>query len=619
MSEGGGHDEAGGGSRSAAQPTAERRQFPESGQRDERWALDEQGVWRERPGATTRPARSPRKLGVAGGLGVAGVLGMAAVLILVQIGVIGSGKATAKPSGFKPTATKPTLAVRQTAAAFLAAWEHGHYRQAARYTDHPDTAAAALTSYRAGLHLRALHLAVQSVTAAGTVAFSVKATVSLPAIPVSPAAGRSAASAPAGRPVSSAVTATWSYASDLTAYARHGGWWVRWTPALVAPHLTAGEKVVSIPIAAGAAEVDDAVGNNLQDSSDHGLLNIAAALTRSAPLSQGTPGIEVAFVGPANAPIAGTTDQLSQPVAAAVVKTTIDPKAEAVAQSAVQAHSGSSMVVIQPTTGDILAVANNDGANDFALTAQVAPGSTNKIVTATALFLTGLVSSPSQPVDCPPQIDADGEVIHNAGGESEPPGTPFLTDFAASCNNAFDRWYASLGPETLAQTAQKYYGLNQPWNIGIGEAVPYYTMPPTASHAELALELFGQGRLAAAPLAMASVAATVAAGSFKQPIVVAGQPQLQGTPLPANVHQDLWQVMRAAAQGGTAAGVFDGVGSPVYAKTGTADVSGQGQPNSWMVAFDPTVNVAVGCLVLDAGYGAQVAGPEVAAVLEHLG
>ena len=48
-------------------------------------------------------------------------------------------------------------------------------------------------------------------------------------------------------------------------------------------------------------------------------------------------------------------------------------------------------------------------------------------------------------------------------------------------------------------------------------------------------------------------------------------------------------------------------------------LGGQGQPNSWMVAFDPTLNIAVGCLVLDAGYGAQVAGPEVAAVLEHLG
>jgi hypothetical protein len=561
-------------------------------------------VWRDRPGVTgSRPPRSPTKLGVAGGLGAAGVLGLAAVLILAQFGVLGWNKATAKTSGFQPTTTEPALAARQTAQAFLAAWQHGHYREAARYTDHPAAAAAALTSYRDGLHLRALHVTVHNTTVHGHVPFSIAATVGLPVTGVS------------NRP----VTATWSYASDLTAYARHGEWWVRWTPALVAPNLTAAEKVVSIPIAPGASEVGDAAGNNLQDSSDQGLRNIAAALTTSAPTSQGTPGLEVAYAGPGNTPIAGTTDQLSQPVAAGIVKTTIDPRVEAAAQSAVQAHSGSSMVVIQPGTGDIMAVANNDGANDFALTARVAPGSTSKIITSTALFITGLVSSPSQPVDCPAQVDANGAMIHNDGGGSEPPGTPFLADFATSCNNAFDRWYASLKPETLARTAEKYYGLNQPWNIGLGAGVPYYTMPSTASDAELALELFGQGELEAAPLAMASVAATVDTGSFKQPIVVAGQPQLAGTPLPATVHQYLWQLMRAVTQAdGTAAGVFSGVSTPVYAKTGTADVGGQGQPNSWIVAFDPTLNVAIGCLVLDAGYGGQVAGPEVAAVLQHL-
>jgi hypothetical protein len=607
MSEGAGNDVAGGGSRSPAQPTAEQTPPRVPGQNDERWSLDEHGVWRERPGTTASESpRAPRKLGVAGALGVAGVAGLAAVLILTQLGVFGPSKATTHSSGFEPTATKPAVAARQTAEAFLAAWQHGHLRKAASYTDHPAAAAAALTSYHDGLHLRALRLTVGSATAQGQVAFSVVATVGLPR--------------PGGGGASTATTAVWSYASDLTAYARHGAWSVRWSPALVAPNLTAGEKVVSVPIAPGASEVTDAAGNNLQDSTDQGLHNIAAALTRSAPTGQGTPGIEIAFAGPDGTPIASTTDVLSQPVATGPVKTTIDPKVEGVAESAVQAHSGSSMVVIQPSTGDILAVANNDGANDFALTARVAPGSTNKIITSTALFSMGLVSSPSQPVGCPLQVDANGEVINNAGGESEPPGTPFVTDFAASCNNAFTRWYGRIGAGALAETAQKYYGLNEPWNIGVGNPVPYYTLPPAASGAELALELFGQGRLAAAPLAMASVAATVDTGSFKQPIVVAGQPQLAATPLPAGVQQDLWQVMRAVTRaGGTAAGVFDAVGAPVYAKTGTADVSGQGQPNSWLVAFDPTLNVAIGCVVLDAGYGAQVAGPEVAAVLQHLG
>jgi hypothetical protein len=612
MSGAAGNDEADRGSRWPAQPPAEETPFWIPRQHDDRSAWDDPGWWREEPRVTgSELPRSRRKLAVAGGIGVVGVTGLVAALILG--GVFGSAKATAAP-GFHPTATEPALAARQTAEAFLAAWKTGQVRKAASYTNDPSAAAAALTSYDDGLHLRALHLAVRGATARGTVTFSVTATVGLPSTPISGAAGQSAASGP-----TSAVTASWSYTSHLTAYAKLGGWWVRWNPVLVAPNLTAGEKVVSVPVAPGAGEVVDAAGDNLADSSDPGLHNIAAALKSSAPAGQGTPGIEVELVGPGNTPIASTADVLSQPVSTGVVKTTIDPTVEAAAQSAVQAYPDSSMVVIQPSTGDILAVANNDGQNDFALTARVPPGSTNKIITSTALFTTGLVSSPSQAVECPAQLVINGDTFQNDQGLSEPPSTPFLTDFAASCNNAFARWYSSLGPDTLAQTAQKYYGLNQTWNIGIGPGGPYYSIPSAASNGELAQELFGQGQLEASPLAMASVAATVDTGSFKQPIVVPGQAQLAATPLPANVDQYLWQMMNAVTQaGGTAAGVFNGVGSAVYGKTGTADVGGQQQPNSWMVVFDPTLNVAIGCVVLDAGYGASFAGPEEATVLQTL-
>jgi len=574
-------------------------------QDDQPPAWDEPGRWwREQPAATpSGPPRSRKKLAIAGGLGAVGVVALAAVLILS--GIFSSAKAAAVP-GFHPTATQPAAAARQTAEAFLTAWKDGQVRKAASYTNQPSAAAAALTSYADGLNLRALHMTVQSATAKGTVGFSVDATVGLPATSVSGGSD-------------SAVTATWSYTSQLTAYAKDGGWWVRWNPVLVAPNLTAGETVVSRPIPPGASEVVDADGDNLADSTDPGVDNIAAALKSSAPVGQGTPGIEVELAGPGNTPIASTADTLSQPVSSGVVKTTISPSVEAAAQSAVQAHPDSSMVVLQPSTGDILAVANNDGQNDFALTARVAPGSTNKIITSTALLTTGLVSSASQPVECPPQLVINGQTFNNDQGISEPASTPFVTDFAASCNNAFARWYSSIGSSTLAQTAQKYYGLNQQWNIGIGPGGPYYSIPSTAYNGELAQELFGQGQLEASPLAMASVAATVDTGSFKQPIVVPGQAQLSATPLPGSVDQNLWQLMKAVTQpGGTAAGVFDGVNSAVYGKTGTADVGGQQQPNSWMVVFDPTLNVAVGCVVLNAGYGASFAGPEAAAFLQTL-
>jgi Penicillin binding protein transpeptidase domain/NTF2-like N-terminal transpeptidase domain len=596
-----GKHKAGGGP--PAQPPAQQTPFWMPGVHDDRSAWDEPGWFRDQPDEIgsdapevlgSEPPRSRRKLAVAGGIGGCAI---ALVAVLLLSGVFGSNRA-ATP-GFHPTATEPAAAARQTAEAFLAAWQNGQIRAAAGYTNHPAAAAAALTSYKDGLNLRALHLAVQSATAQGTVTFAVGATVGLSS--------------------TEKVTGSWSYTSHLVAYAKDGAWWVRWNPELVAPNLTADEKIASFPVAPGADEVVDAGGSNLTNSNDPGLDNISAALQSSAPSGQGTPGIEVELVGTGDKPIASSALVLKHPVATGVVKTTIDPTVEAAAESAVQAYPDSSMVVIQPSTGDILAVANNDGFNDFALTARVAPGSTNKIITSTALFTTGLVSSPSQSVECPAQLVINGQTFTNDQGISEPAGTPFITDFAASCNNAFAQWYSKVGASTLAQTAQKYYGLNQTWNIGIGPGGPYYSIPSTAYNGELAQEMFGQGELEASPLAMASVAATVDTGSFKQPIVVPGQTQLSATPLPGNVRQDLWQMMRAVTQtGGTAAGVFDGVSSAVYGKTGTADVSGQGQPNSWMVAFDPTLNVAIGCLVLNAGYGADFAAPEAASVLQAL-
>jgi cell division protein FtsI/penicillin-binding protein 2 len=89
--------------------------------------------------------------------------------------------------------------------------------------------------------------------------------------------------------------------------------------------------------------------------------------------------------------------------------------------------------------------------------------------------------------------------------------------------------------------------------------------------------------------------------------------QLTATPLPAATDAGLKEMMRDVVTEGTGAGL--GLGPTVYAKTGTADIVGQEQPNSWLVAFDPTKDVAVAFLDVNAGYGAQFAGPEAAAFL----
>jgi cell division protein FtsI/penicillin-binding protein 2 len=113
---------------------------------------------------------------------------------------------------------------------------------------------------------------------------------------------------------------------------------------------------------------------------------------------------------------------------------------------------------------------------------------------------------------------------------------------------------------------------------------------------------------------MASGAATIASGSFRQPYLAAGGPLAAARPLPAQTDAWMKEMMRAVVTSGTAAPI--GFGPDVYAKTGTADIDGQGQPNSWLIAFEPSRDVAVACLVVNAGYGAQVAGPEVKAFLD---
>src|SRR6185437_647455 len=315
---------------------------------------------------------------------------------------------------------------------------------------------------------------------------------------------------------------------------------------------------------------------------------------------------------------------LQKPVDASVLKTTIDPTVQALARAAVGMHSRSSMVVLRPSTGAILAVANSAGSGDTALTGGLAPGSTFKIVTTAALLNHGYVSLYS-PVSCPLTVTVQGVVYHNSSDgtgkneESLPPGTPFITDFAQSCNNAFTQFYKQLEGGKLAGTASTYFGLNQAWDIGLGSN-QYFGMPGGSSGAELAQENFGQGRIVASPLAMASVAATVGTGSFHQPYLVNGVTKVTASSLPSGTDASIKTMMRAVVTSGTAAGVFSGVSGPLYAKTGTAetDANKDGKTNAWMVVYDPNLDIALGVVVQDSGFGAVYAGPEARYVLAHL-
>ncbi len=541
---------------------------------------------------------------IAGGLAVV----VAAVLLVVLVFKPGS---SAPPAyGMIPTGSSPSEDAGQVAAAFLAAWQSGDLTKAANYTDQPAAAKTALAAYAKDLDLGKFGLKAGAATAAkGSTADAPRQNV---AFAVSASVG-----ATSGK---SAVRGTWPYHSTLVAYQKPKSavWFVQWQPDVVAPNVTAATHLTAVQVPPTVSTVTDASGKNLAS------LQATPAWTRSPdssrrrprPARARVPGLDVEIATKAGTPVTGSQAVIIAPGSYPTLSTTLNSKDEAAARAAVGLHKQSAMVAIQPSTGHILAIANNAGFNDFALTADVAPGSTMKTITSTALFNAGLVT-PGSGVACPASYTVQGITYHNDQGESEPAGTPFSYDFAQSCNNAFTQWWPHLSGK-LASTAQDYYGLNQKWDIGLGASASYFNAPASASGSELAQEAFGEGSLIASPLAMASVAATIDTGHFQQPVLTLSAKQsVTAKALPPSTDADLKQMMRDVVTQGTAAGL--GFGPTVYAKTGTADIQGQDQPNSWLIAFDPTKDIAVADLVVNAGYGAQFAGPEVSSFLKAIG
>ncbi|MDP9435306.1 MAG: penicillin-binding transpeptidase domain-containing protein [Actinomycetota bacterium] len=329
----------------------------------------------------------------------------------------------------------------------------------------------------------------------------------------------------------------------------------------------------------------------------------------------GRPGLTVEAVDAAGT-AAPQRVHHTAPVPGTALQVTLDPAVQQAADTALeQAPTGkrAALVAVQPSTGDVLAVANTgpDGPGvDRALTGQYPPGSTFKIASTLALLRSGLPVD--EVVPCPATLTVSGKEFSNAEGAALG-AVPFRTDFAESCNTAFVASSQRISPEQL-QDAATDVGYRTP-DLGVpafGGQVPVSDDP-----VEHAANVLGQGKVLASPLAVALSAATVQAGRLHPPrLVVAPRPAPVGPRLPeAGTLQEL---TRLVVTSGTGTVLRSAPGGPVTGKTGTAEFATKVPPqtHAWFAGYQGDLAFAV--LVEDGGFGGAVAAPLAGAFLSAL-
>ncbi|SNT56793.1 NTF2-like N-terminal transpeptidase domain-containing protein [Streptosporangium subroseum] len=396
----------------------------------------------------------------------------------------------------------------------------------------------------------------------------------------------------------------WSYDGSLTLVEHDRAWRVKWSPAAVHPRLKPGMRIKTVLVKAEQAPILAADGTRIDTADAPGSVqqlveglkerygsHLTGTSSARVDLLQGTERVATLATGGAKA--------------GKELRTTIDLRVHRAAAAALDAvDKPTSLVALRPSTGEILAVVNKPGGFNRALLGHYPPGSTFKVVTASALVAGGMTAGESVP--CPAEQNIGGFAFHNAGFEDY--GTiPLREAFAHSCNTTFGKLSVDrLGGRRLASVATGF-GFGGPVDPGVPAVRAQF--PDTEDDTDLASASIGQGRVLTSPLNMATVAAAIADGSWRPPRLVdaALLPAAQPRKLEPAVVRALRTLMPAVVVEGTASEVAFPSGTA--GKTGTAEFgSGEKPPShAWFIGYRG--DLAFSVIVEGGGAGAKAAAP----------
>ena len=310
----------------------------------------------------------------------------------------------------------------------------------------------------------------------------------------------------------------------------------------------------------------------------------------------GKAGWRVITIDTSGAEVEELYAKAAEPAKAAVV--TLSTATQNAAQAAIAAEPTPSMIVaMQPSTGELLAVAQNapaDAQGPVALMGRYPPGSTFKIATATAALSAGKVAN-ATPVGCPAAITIDGREIPNSGRFDK--GTiPLSSAFAFSCNTTFAQLASQMGPSELTNAARSL-------GLGVDFVMPGATtvtgsVPPATNIVERAEDGFGQGKVVASPFGLALMVSTIANGTMPTPTLLRDT-TTKVDKAPAEVTPQVLTGVRDMMLEMVTLTPTLAPYAGLHGKTGTAQFGDGTHSHGWFVAYQGDLAFAV--LLTDAG------------------
>ncbi|MFN3531317.1 MAG: penicillin-binding protein 2 [Candidatus Brocadia sp.] len=328
---------------------------------------------------------------------------------------------------------------------------------------------------------------------------------------------------------------------------------------------------------------------------------------------------------------------------------TLDSRIQAHAEKSLGKNLGA-IIVMNPWTGEILAMANNPRFNpntidrDFsklirhpskpflnrAIQGALPPGSIFKLITAAAALSSNCITTQST-FECPGYTKYKNIVFKCWSDYGH--GLVTIEDaIPYSCNVFFFEMAKMLGGDTLYTWAKKF---------GIGEKtgidLPYEkngNMPRMTTTASTMNVAIGQGALLTTPLQLVRAYAAVAnGGTLVQPHILLKITNSHGETVRTfqsenkqklHMQPDVINLLRMALQDVVIRGTAKDKGLDVYkvaGKTGTAETGRHKDNHAWFVGYAPYDNPQYCFAILvehTSGHGGDIAGPIARELMSYL-